>query len=427
VALRSPPWSADETGRIAVLSEWPLAAGGLVLVVVVARIGGALAARVGQPQIAGQLVAVVFIGPTMLGGQIAGVVEGAAATGAVGGLFPPVSVDLLTVVGSLGLILYMLLVGLTIDPRPMVRRGGTIALLTLAVSAATAAVAVVAAGWMGGDGGWKGTAAAGAGFALALSAALIATGVPVVARILEERGLLRTELGALIIASGASVTTLALSLSGVAVTGGDAGAAGRFVLILAAGTALVGIAAALGRSHGRRLVPGAAVTLLVGLAVAAGVAGESLLGTALLGPLLVGVLARGDGRSASSVEACLGGLVRGLLLPVFLGVAALHTNLRELGPAVLAPVAAILAAVIAVKLAAGYGAARATGFSRGDAGAVAASLQCGGTMTIAISLAVLNADLITTRTHAALMLSGLVTTVLTGPLLHRGRPAPHVD
>ncbi|MEA2128887.1 MAG: hypothetical protein QOJ85_1778 [Solirubrobacteraceae bacterium] len=418
-----PPWPRDDTEATAVPSDWLLAAAGLVLVVGVGRIGGALATRAGQPQIAGEMVAVVFIGPTVLGGQVDGVVDGAAATGAVGTLFPPASVDLLTVVGSLGLVLYMLLVGLTIDPRPMARRGGAIALLTIAVSGATAVVAVLAAHWLQSGGGWAGTSAAGAGFALALAAALIANGVPVVARILEDRGLLRTELGALIIASGACVTTLALSISGVAVKGGDAGAAGRFGLVLVAAAALVVIGAAVVRSHGHRLVPGLAVVLLVGGAVAAGAAGQRLLGTALLGPLLVGIAVHGDGAPASSVEARLGGLVRNVLLPVFLGVAALHTNLRDLGPDVLPPVAAILAAVIAVKLAAGYGAARVVSLSRSDAGAVAALLQCGGTMTVAISLAVLDGGLITPRTHAALMLCGLVTTVLAGPLLRRGRPA----
>jgi Kef-type K+ transport system membrane component KefB len=356
----------------------------------------------------------------VLGGQVDGVVDGAAAAGAVGALFPPASVGLLTAVGSLGLVLYMLLVGLTIDPRPMARRGGTIALLTIAASGATAVVAVPAAHRLQSDGGWAGAAAAGAGFALALSAALIANGVPVVARILEERGLLRTELGALIIASGACVTTLALSISGVAVKGGDAGAAERFLLVLVGAAVLVGIGAAVVRSHGHRLVPGVAVVLLVGGAVAAGAAGQTLLGTALLGPLVVGIAVHGDAAPASSVEARLGGLVRNVLLPVFLGVAALHTNLRDLGPDMLGRVAAILAAVIAVRLAAGYGVARAVGLSRSDAGAVAAMLQCGGTMTVAISLAVLDGGLITPRTHAALMLSGLVTTVLAGPLLERG-------
>gem|GEM_PF-6240236 len=67
-------------------------------------------------------------------------------------------------------------------------------------------------------------------------------------------------------------------------------------------------------------------------------------------------------------------------MPVFLGFAALHTNLRELGSGAPA-IAVVLLAVTAVKFAAAYGASRATGLARSGAGVVAAMLQCGGVMT----------------------------------------------
>jgi Kef-type K+ transport system membrane component KefB len=407
-----------------VLTDWLLAPVGLALIVAAAYAGAELATRLGQPRIAGQLIGVVFVGPTVLGGQIDGVVEGATASGAAGALFPAASVGVLAVVGSIGLILYMLLVGLTIQPRPMLRRAGTIALLTVTVSAGTAVVALVAAPWLREDGGWQGPSADGSAFALALAAALIANGVPVVARILEERGLLETELGAITISSAACITTLALVVAGVAVKGGDLGAAERLLLILAAAAALVAAATAIARSRTLPLAAPVAIALLLGLALAAGIAGRSLVGTALVGPLVVGICAPGTSAAAAFVQERLGRLVRDVLLPVFLGFAALHTNLRELGPDVLAPVAAILVAVTAVKLAAAYTTGRATGFARGDAGALAAMLQCGGIMTIAISLTVLDAGLITTRLHAALTLAGLLTTVAAGPLLRlaRGRP-----
>lgn len=408
------------------MPEWLLVLAGLAVIVGVAWVGGVLAGRVGQPQIAGQLVAVVFVGPTVLGGQIDGVVEGAVATGTVGALFPAASVDVLTIVGSLGLILYMLLVGLTIDPLPMARCAGQIALLCTAVSAATVGVAAGAARWLESDGGWKGPDAGSSAFALALGAALVVNGVPVVARILEERGMLRTAVGAIIIASGAGATTLALIASGVAIKGGDASAAAGFAVILALGAVVLAIAVALARRHSARLTPGIAIATLLGCAVVAGLAGHGLLGTALLGPLVVGIAVNGGGAASASVEARLGAIVRGALLPVFLGVAALHADLRELGPDVFAPVAVLLATVVAVKLAAGYGAVRMTGFSRADAGAVAATLQCGGIMTIAISLAVLDDGLISPRMHAALTLLGLVTTVIAGPLLRQAQRTARV-
>ncbi|MEA2157043.1 MAG: hypothetical protein QOE11_3183 [Solirubrobacteraceae bacterium] len=406
------------------LFEWLLVPVGLALIVAVARVGADVATRVGQPRIAGQLVGVVLVGPTVLGGQVEGVVRGASGRGAVDAIFPAVSVGVLAVVGSLGLVLYMLLVGLTIDPRPMARRAGTIALLVLAISAGTAVVALAAAAWLRHLGGWQGPSAGGVAFALALAAALIANGVPVVARILEERGLLRTEVGAITISSAGAITTLALVVSGVAIKGAGASAAERFVLVLAAAAVLVAAVTVLARAHGSRLAPGAAIAALLGLSIAAGVAGRSLLGTALVGPLVVGIAASGTSASAAFVEERLGTVVREVLLPVFLGFAALHANLRELGPGVLGPVVAIIAAVTVVKLAAGYGVARVTGFSRPDAGAIAAMLQCGGVMTIAISLAILDAGLITTRLHAALTLAGLATTVLAGPLLKRSGVAP---
>lgn len=404
------------------LWDWLLALAGLVLVVVVARIGGAVATRLRQPRIAGELVAVVFVGPTLLGGQIAGVVEGAAAAGAVGALFPPTSVDLLAVVGSLGVTLYMLLVGLTIDPLPMVRRGATIALLAVAVLAATAAVALAAAAWLRSDGGWVGPAAGATAFTLAVGAALAANGVPVVARILEDCGLLRTDTGAVIIAAGAGVTTVALVFAGVALEGGHAAAAERFVVVLAGAAVLVAAGNWLSRRHGGALAPGVAVAGLLALALGAAVAGRSALGTALLGPLVVGVAASQAGAPARVIEERLGRAVRDVLLPVFLAVAALHTDLRELEPRVLGPVVVILLAATIAKLAAGYGVARATGFPSGDAGAVAAALQCGGIVTIAIALDALAGGLITTRMYAALTLGGLVSTVIAGPLLARARP-----
>ena len=60
----------------------------LVLVVVAARCGGALAVRFGEPRIAGEMIGAIVVGPTLLGGQIEGVVDGAVASGTVGALFP---------------------------------------------------------------------------------------------------------------------------------------------------------------------------------------------------------------------------------------------------------------------------------------------------------------------------------------------------
>jgi Kef-type K+ transport system membrane component KefB len=319
--------------------------------------------------------------------------------------------------GALGMILYMLLVGSTIDPAPMSRRAGTIAALTLSIVGSTAVLAAIAAAWLRTDGGWQGPDGSDAAFVLALTAGLSAQGVPIVARILEERGLLRTELGAVAIAAGAVVTGLALLASGVAIRGGDRAAGAQLAIVFAAAVAVVAVAAPLARSRWVRRSPRSAVTGLLVIAIAAGIGGKLLIRTVLLGPLIVGIALRNDGHAARFLERRLGVLVRRTLLPIFLGVAALHVNLRELGIGSLLPVLALIAAVVAAKWVASFLSARALGFDPRQSRAMGGLLQCGGVMTVAISLDVLQAGIVTTKTHALLTLSGLLTTLIAGPLL----------
>ncbi|MEA2138664.1 MAG: hypothetical protein QOG56_1814 [Solirubrobacteraceae bacterium] len=394
-----------------------LAAVDLVLVVLVVRCGGALAVRLGEPRIAGEMVGAILVGPTILGGRIEDVVDGAKSAGIVGDLFPPLAVDVLTSVGALGMILYMLLVGLTIDAQPMSRRAGTILALALPVIASTGLIALFAASWLEHDGGWKGPLATNVTFMLALAAALAAHGVPIAARILEERGLLRSEAGAAVIASGACVTTLALIVSGVAIRGSDRAAAAELAVIVAGVVLLVAIVAPLARSRRMRLSPRIAVAVLLAIALGAGAGGKAVIGSVLIGPLIVGIAVRNAGHAAIFLEARLGAIVRGALLPAFLAVAALHVNLRELGLGAIGPVAALIATVVVAKWVATYLSARVVGFDRPQSRATAGLLQCGGIMTVAISLDVLHAGIITTRTHALLTLAGLVTTLVAGPLL----------
>jgi len=391
----------------------------LALIVVVVRCGGALAVRCGQPRIAGQIVGAIVVGPTALGGQIDGVVDGAVASGLVGSVFPGAVVDALSLLGALGMILYMLLVGLTIDPLPMRRRVGPILAMSIGVIVSMALLALVAAPYLESDGGWKASGVTSLAFLLALVAGLAAQGVPITALILEERRMLTSEIGAIAIATGACVVTVALIVSGVAIQGGDAGALEHLLLIVGIAAVVVAIAAPLGRSRWVRLPPRVAVGVLLAIALASGIAGKGLIGTVLIGPLIVGIAVRNAGFSAVFLEEHLGAVVRGVLLPVFLGVAALHTNLRELRVEMLLPVAGLIAAVVLLKLGGATASARAVGLDRGQARVMGAMLQCGGVMTIAVSLDVLQAGIITTRTHAMLTLVGIVTTVTAGPLLAR--------
>lgn len=398
--------------------DWLLAVLDVAAIAVVAWLGGELMRWLGQPRIAGEMAA-VFGAALLLGGHIANVAPGQAAGGAIGDLFPEAAVTLVTIVGGLGLILYMLLIGISIDPAPMRERIGAITLLAATTIASMVALALVAGPLLVEAGGWKPAGVSDGAFVIALAAGLAANGVPIVARILEDRGMEHSTVGAVVIVAATCVTALALIGSAIAIDGGDIPAGGRVGLRVGVGVLVLALVVALARWRRFALSPVVALIGVVALAVLSGVVGEALLSSLLIGPLVIGVAVRTGGATALAVERWLGGVVRRVLLPVFLGLAALHTDLRELGADVFAPVLALLAAVTAIKLAVGYGAARVAGFEGGDARAIGALLQCGGIMTIAISLDVLDAGVIDGRMHATLTLVGLVSTVAAGLLLPR--------
>lgn len=406
--------------------DWLLAVLDVAAIVVVAWLGGRLMRWLGQPRIAGEMAA-VFAAVLLLGGRIADVVPGQQAGGRIGDLFPEAAVTLVTVLGGLGLILYMLLIGISIDPAPVRERASAIALLAATTIASMVALALVVGPLLIEAGGWKPAGVSDGAFVLALAAGLAANGVPIVARILEDRAMAHSAVGAVVIVAATCVTALALIGSAVAIDGGDVPAGGRVALRVGVGVLVLALVVALARWRRFALSPGVALVVVVVLAVLSGLAGDALLSSLLIGPLVIGLAVRAGGTTALAVERFLGGAVRRVLLPVFLGLAALHTDLRELGADVLAPVLALLAAVTATKLAVGIAAARVAGFDGGDARAVGALLQCGGIMTIAISLDVLDAGIIDGRMHATLTLVGLVSTIAAGLLLPRAwsrrRPA----
>src|SRR5437868_8822819 len=76
-------------------------------IVVTARLVGLLFRQIGQPQVVGEMVAGILLGPSFLGW----VAPGLSVT-----LFPAASLGYLSTLSQVGLLLFMFLVGLEFDP-----------------------------------------------------------------------------------------------------------------------------------------------------------------------------------------------------------------------------------------------------------------------------------------------------------------------
>src|SRR3954452_23849598 len=86
--------------------------GDLVLIILAARSFGALARRVNQPAVIGEVVAGIVLGPTVLG---------RVAPAAPAWLFPPEGP--LKAIADLGLVFFMFMVGLELDTGLMKKEG----------------------------------------------------------------------------------------------------------------------------------------------------------------------------------------------------------------------------------------------------------------------------------------------------------------
>ena len=153
-------------------------------IVITARLVGVLFGRIGQPQVMGEIVAGIMLGPSFLGW---------AAPALYQALFPATSLSYLNALSQVGLLLFMFLVGLEFNTT-VIRHLGRAAVLTSNVSIALPFLlgSLLAAYLYPRLADPNVTFPA---FALFLGAAMSITAFPVLARILAERRLTRTAAG----------------------------------------------------------------------------------------------------------------------------------------------------------------------------------------------------------------------------------------
>jgi len=165
----------------------------LAVILGVCRAVGWLAARCGQPQVVGEMIAGVVMGPSVFG---------ALAPGFQASLFPPESKSVLFAVCQVGLSIYMFLVGVEFDAGLIRQRLRSAAAVSLSGILAPFALGAAAAWWLAPKYPiFSPNTSMGEGM-LFMGAAMSITAFPMLARIIYERGLTGTSLGTLALAAG---------------------------------------------------------------------------------------------------------------------------------------------------------------------------------------------------------------------------------
>jgi Kef-type K+ transport system membrane component KefB len=383
----------------------------LAIIILLARLLGMAAKRLGQPPVLGEIMAGILLGPTLFHGKI-------TAT-----LFPITLRQPLSALAYLGVVMFMFAVGYLLDLRLI--RGRERVAATVSVSSVILPLSLGA-----GLGVWLASrhhVHQVLPFALFVGTAMSVTAFPVLARILTDRGMHRTRIGGVALASAAIDDVLAWSL--LAVVAALAGAGGQpFRLLLA--PVYAGVMFGLARPLLRRLTdvyqrrgqltPNVLAVVLAGLLLSS-YATDWMGVKYLFGAFLFGVVMPREGAAAALREEILGRLEQVsvlLLLPVFFVVSGLSVNLSSVGRSGLAELCLILLVAVVGKFAGAFAGARLAGVRGRDAGVLATLMNTRGLTGIVILSVGLQLHILDQSLYSLMIVMAIVTTVMAGPLLH---------
>jgi Kef-type K+ transport system membrane component KefB len=388
----------------------------LMAVMVVGRLLGALFQRLGQPPVIGEVVGGILLGPSLLGW---------IAPDLFTFLLPPSATPVLGGIAQLGVILYMFLVGLELDPDAL---GGRLRTTVFISSAGTALPFVLggALAW------WLFPSFAPpdvplSSFVLFIGVAMSITAFPVLARILSDQGMTRSDLGALALAAAAigDVTAWCLLAFVVGVVQSNTG--GAFVVAaLTAAFVLVTFFVVrpfvlrLTREAGGREPGAGTIAFVLILLLGSALATEAIGIHALFGAFLFGAIIPHESRLATVMHRSLEHVVLLLLLPAFFAFAGLRTDIGLVSGA---PLWIVTGAIVLIATVGKFGgtwlAAVAAGLGSRQAAGLGVLMNTRGLMEIIVLNVGLELGVITPTLFTMFVLMALVTTVATTPVLQR--------
>ena len=388
----------------------------IAVILFVCRVVGWMANRfMGQPQVVGEMIAGVVLGPSLFGLFFP---EIQAA------LFPQETRNMLYVGAQFGVGLYMFLVGTTLRLDHFRSKAKSAVGVSAAGIVAPFLLAAAITPMLLGIPGLFAEGLGQGGATLFMGACIALTAFPMLARIINERGLANTSLGTLALTAGAFDDAVSWCVLAIVLATFGAGP----------GVALLAIVGGLGFALFMLLV-GRKLLVVLGRAVEA----KGELTHALLAAVLMLYALSAFFMDAVGIHAVFGGFLLGVcmprglltdeikkkvepltvvfLLPMFFTYSGLNTQLTTVNSlSILAVAVGILLVSIAAKFGACWLAARLAGEDNRTAMGIGALMNARGLMELIIINIGLQKGIIGPTLFAIMVLMAIVTTVMAGPL-----------
>ena len=196
----------------------------IITIIFVARLFGWICKKIGQPTVIGEMAAGIFLGPSLIGTYFPEISQS---------LFPVESLGNLQFLSQIGLILFMYVIGMELDLKVLKNKAKDAVIISHASIIIPFTLGLGLAYFIYSEFAPQGVEFAS--FGLFLGIAMSITAFPVLARIVQERGLHRTRLGSMVITCAAAddITAWCLLAAVIAIVKAGSFTSSLYVIVLA--------------------------------------------------------------------------------------------------------------------------------------------------------------------------------------------------
>ena len=389
----------------------------IIIILAFARFFGVIATKFGQQPVIGEIIAGIFLGPSLLGW---------VWPGGTSLLFPEESLNALKAISQFGLIFFMFIIGTELDLGKLKNHSRGALLISHGTIAFCFFLGVGFAYFT--YEAYAPKQVAFLSFALFMGIALSITAFPVLARILRERGLSDTPLGSLVLTCAASDDLTAWCLLAGVIAIVKAGSIAGAMITFALAIGYVSFMVFLVRSQVNRwmarylapyrdsriIVSGVFLVLLISSFIA-----EVIGIHALFGAFTAGVVMSEQTELKEALREKLEDISVLVLLPIFFAFTGLRTQIGLLDTQMLW----ILCGVVSLLAVLGkFGGAslitKLTGRPWRDSLSVGALMNTRGLMELIVLNIGYDLGILSPQIFAMLVIMALATTFMTGPLMY---------
>lgn len=388
----------------------------IVTIIIAARIFGWIFRKFGQPTVIGEMVAGIVLGPSLVGMYFP---EYSAL------LFPPASLGNLQFLSQIGLILFMFVVGMELDLNAIRNKAKDAVVISHASIVFPFTLGVGLAFFIYEE--YAPLTVDFLSFSLFLGIAMSITAFPVLARIVQERGIHKTRLGAVVITCAAAddITAWCILATVIAIVKAGSVASSVYVIVLAVFYVILMLrvvrpflkrVAELKNSRSKLSKPVVAIFLLT--LIISAYTSEIIGIHALFGAFMAGAIMPENNRFRSLITEKVEDVSLIILLPLFFVFTGLRTQIGLINdPSLWSLMGCIIGVAVAGKFLGSAIAAKFVGQSWKDSLTIGALMNTRGLMELIVLNIGYDLGVLSDRIFTMMVLMALITTFMTGPAL----------